>query len=359
MHFPEIVWWISLAILTGYHLFIFRSGKSGLKTSNPGNIPGVSVVIAVKNGSDMLQQNLPHILSQEYPMFEVIIVDDHSDEVESEKLKKIVQQKPHVSWFQSDLNPGKKYALGLGIDKAKYDLILCTDADCRPMGQDWIKSMVKQYPGNDIVLGYSPYSKSNGWLNRFVRFETVMTGIQYLSWAMRGRAYMGVGRNMLYARSLFQKIDPYKNQKHIPYGDDDLWIQQASATTKIGVSIDKASHVISAPATSWKEWVKQKHRHMSAAHHYDKRSWWQPGLYGLALMAHWFLLPFVLPGSHLIVVILFVAGLVIRWMTYDKWSRELGDRDTIGGYPFLEAVHALYLAGVGVFTMFVKKKKWS
>jgi cellulose synthase/poly-beta-1,6-N-acetylglucosamine synthase-like glycosyltransferase len=317
-------------------------------------------VIAVKNGSDHIQQNLSYILSQDYPLFEVIIVDDHSDNAESEKLKKIVQQIPRVSLFRSNLNPGKKYALGLGINKAKYELILCTDADCRPMGPDWIQGLVKQYESNGVVLGYSPYSKSKGWLNRFIRFETVTTGIQYFSWAMTGRAYMGVGRNMLYARSLFQKIDPYKNHQHLPYGDDDLWIQQASASVKIGVNIDLATHVISTPATSWKEWVKQKHRHMSAAHHYDKRTWWQPGLYGLALIAHWFLLPFALPGSHLIVVvILFVAGLFIRWMTYEKWSRELGDRDTVSWYPFLEAGQALYLAAMGIFTMFAKKKKWN
>jgi biofilm PGA synthesis N-glycosyltransferase PgaC len=355
-----LIWYVSFALLLGYHLYVFRSRKNQPVVHQWPELPGVSIVIAVKNGSENLIKNINAFITQEYPLFEIIIVNDHSSPQEKSKLEEIVKRFPQVTLYHSTDQPGKKQALTLGIDKAKHDLILCTDADCTPAGNGWIKSMVEHSSGDELVLGYSPYVQSKGVLNYFIRFETVMTGIQYLSWAMVGRPYMGVGRNMLYPRKLFLKENPYKNQKHIPYGDDDLWVQQASMSGNVAINIDKASHVFSTAATSLHEWVNQKHRHLSAGHYYKKNVWWQPGLYGLALILHWFLLPFLIPFPFDGLIFIFlVLGLAIRWDTYRRWTYKLGDRDTDLWYPILEVGYALYLAGMGVITLVNKKKTWN
>ncbi len=344
----------------GYHFFIFRTSNKKSSTHEWSAHPGVSIVIALKNGGDSLARHFKEFLSQEYPLYEIIIVNDHSSPEEQKKLEEIVFGFPQVSLHHSKAQPGKKQALSLGIDKAKYDLILCTDADCIPAGNGWIKSMVMHGNGDNLILGYSPYVQNTGFLNLFVRFETVMTGIQYLSWAMAGKPYMGVGRNMLYPRKLFQQEDPYKDQTHIPYGDDDLWVQHASSAGKVAVNTEKASHVFSSPATSWKEWFRQKHRHLSAAHHYQMKVWWQPGLYAMALISHWFLLPFLIVSSlDNMMPAIFVLGLAVRWDTYRRWTSRLGDRDTDIWYPLLEVGYALYLAGMGFITIVAKKQTWN
>jgi glycosyltransferase involved in cell wall biosynthesis len=354
------LWLFSLLILMGYHFFIFRIRNKRSPTQPWSPLPGVSIVIAVKNGSDNLARHFKEFLTQNYPLYEIIIVNDYSSPEERNKLEDLVHGLAQVSLVHSTDLPGKKQALSLGVAKGKYELILCTDADCRPSGKDWIESMVKHCSGDDLVLGYSPYEQSKGFLNRFVRFETVMTGIQYLSWAMAGRPYMGVGRNMLYPRKLFRQEDPYKDQRHIPYGDDDLWVQQASSKSKVVVNTEKASHVFSSPASSWKQWFKQKHRHLSAAHHYHKNVWWQPGLYAMALISHWFLLPFLIMSSTgNMILAVFVLGLAVRWDTYRRWTWRLGDRDTDLWYPFLEVGYALYLAGMGIITSVAKKQTWN
>lgn len=360
MNILEMIWYVSLIVLMGYHFFIFRTGNKKSSTHPWSPLPGVSIVIAVKNGSDSLARHFKEFLSQDYSLYEIIIVNDYSTPDEQKKLEEMVHGLSEVTLYHSIDQPGKKQALTLGIDKAKYELILCTDADCRPAGMEWIKSMVMHCNGENLVLGYSPYVQSKGFLNLFVRFETVMTGIQYLSWAMVGRPYMGVGRNILYPRKLFQQEDPFKDQKHIPYGDDDLWVQQASSIGKVVVNTEKASQVFSSPATSWKQWFKQKHRHLSAAHHYQMKAWWQPGLYAMALISHWFLLPFliVLPLDNMMCAV-FILGLAVRWDAYRRWTSRLGDRDTDLWYPFLEVGYALYLAGMGVITIVAKKQTWN
>ena len=354
------LWLFSLLILLGYHFFVFRARNRESSTHPWSPLTGVSIVIAVKNESKNLIENINAFITQDYPLFEIIIVNDHSSPEEKIRLEELVIGFPQASLYHSSDQPGKKQALTLGIDKAKYDLILCTDADCRPAGKEWILSMVMYCHGDNLVLGYSPYVKSKGFLNLFVRFETVMTGMQYLSWALMGRPYMGVGRNMLYPRKLFQQEDPYKNQKDIPYGDDDLWVQQASSKSKVVVNTEKASHVFSSPATSWKQWFKQKHRHLSAGHYYQMKAWWQPGLYAMALMSHWVLLPFLMMSSPDNMLLAgFFLGLAVRWDTYRRWTSRLGDRDTDLWYPLLEVGYALYLAVMGFITIVAKQQKWN
>ena len=344
----------------GYHFLIFRTRDRRTVLHQGEELPGVSIVIAVRNGSDQLTRNLGAFLSQDYPTFEIIIVDDHSDQEEKDKLEEVVSNHPRVSLLHSDQSPGKKYALAQGIQNATYDLILCTDADCIPAGSGWITSMVSQNQGQELVLGYSPYKRTGGLLNLIVRFETVMTGIQYLSWAMKGRPYMGVGRNMLYSRRLFLEANPYQGHEGIPYGDDDLWVQQASRLTTVNVNFEKAAHVYSDPPISWSQWIKQKHRHLSAGHHYSHASLWQPGIYGMALIMHWLLLPLFLPiAFDSLMFTVLVIGLAVRWDTYRRWARQLGDMDTAWWYPLLDIGYALYLAGMGIFTSVVKKKTWN
>jgi cellulose synthase/poly-beta-1,6-N-acetylglucosamine synthase-like glycosyltransferase len=287
-------------------------------------------------------------------------VDEHSKPEEKRKLEQAVSSHPMISLYHSDQPQGKKQALKLAIEKSKYELILCTDADCTPAGHEWIKSMVEHSMGHDLVLGYSPYKRGGGLLNLMVRFETVMTGIQYLSWAVKGLSYMGVGRNMLYPRKLFLDSDPYKHHHGIPYGDDDLWVQQARELVEVNVSFEKASHVYSTPPATWLEWLRQKHRHLSAGHQYSNAYWWLPGIYGMALIAHWLLFPLFIPlATDSLMFTLFVIGLAIRWDTCRKWTKRLGDGDTALWYPLLEVAYALYLAGMGIFTAVAKKKTWN
>jgi cellulose synthase/poly-beta-1,6-N-acetylglucosamine synthase-like glycosyltransferase len=339
---------------------VFLRNTNRIEFSENVDVPGVSIIIAVKNGAESLAVNLPYILAQSYSSFEVMIVNDHSTTDETKKLEALKIHFPQISLHHSDRNSGKKNALTLGVEKAKYEMVLCTDADCCPAGKEWIKNMVAQSKDMNLVLGYSPYVKRKGVLNFFIRFETVMTGIQYLSWAMMGRPYMGVGRNMLYGRSFFLAADPYKDQHHVPYGDDDLWVQKAGSNSKASVCFEKESHVFSVAERTWLGWIRQKHRHLSAGHHYHLNRWWQPGLYGMALIIHWILAPILLLLMFSpVMFIFFFAALSIRWYVYHTWTVKLEDKDTEIAYPLLELGYALYLAAMGIVTLVSKKKTWN
>ncbi|MEP6646456.1 MAG: glycosyltransferase [Saprospiraceae bacterium] len=355
----QVIWLACLVIISLYHLYIFWHAQPAKSSKSVAPLQGVSIIIASKNDSSLLQKHLDQIIHQDYPDFEIVIADDHSELAERKKLDELKQIWPDLKIVQSPL-VGKKYALHIAIHSAKNELLLVTDADCIPASKEWIKKMVLHKMDGDIVLGYSPYFKRSGWLNAMIRFETVMTGIQYLSWAIKGRPYMSVGRNTLYSRALFMTLDPLRHHLNIPYGDDDLGLQSMANSTRVNICADTNAHVFSIPASSWTEWITQKHRHLSAGHYYKTSLWWQPALYGIALVVHWLLFPLLIIFLKWQLWLLpFALGLFIRWVNYFYWTKKLGDMDTVVKFPLLEIAYAAYLAILGCITAVSKKKTWN
>src|SRR5690606_20033884 len=168
----------------------------------------VSVIICAKNEAENLQKNIPHILAQNYPDFELVLINDASSDETLDVIKSFAEQDPRVKYVDVVNNEAfwanKKYSLTLGIKKAKNNYLLFADADCRPDSANWIQEMAGRFTNKkELILGYSPYESKPSLLNLLIRFETVMTAIQYFSFAKTGSPYMGVGRNLAYTNKLF------------------------------------------------------------------------------------------------------------------------------------------------------------
>lgn len=358
MYVYEWIWLFCLLILTGYHMVVFKR-KPITRPRTFAQWPGVSIIIAHKDESEHVKQNLESLLQQNYPLFEIIIVDDHSSTVEKNNLTQIVDASDGLRMLSSDLQ-GKKHALIYGIESAQHELILCTDADCKPRSEDWIRKMVESGKRNEIILGYSPYKKQNGWMNLFIRFETAMTAIQYMSWAIAGRPYMGVGRNLMFPKKLFLEKKPYESKENIPFGDDDLWVQKLTDYVPARICDDPSSFVETVGHTNVHDWLNQKHRHLSAGHYYTTGHLAKPGIYGIALFFHWALiLVLIICSFWWRWVPVFIIGIAIRWISYGGWTKRLGDRDTNFWYPVLEFLYAMYLGFMGIYTWIRKKKTWN
>jgi hypothetical protein len=150
---------------------------------------------------------------------------------------------------------------------------LLTDADCYPKSDQWLQRMVSNLSREKkIVLGYGGYERKRGLLNLLIRYETVFTAIQYLSYAIKGRPYMGVGRNLAYEKALFFENKGFASHYHIASGDDDLLVNQISTRMNTAIEISKESHTLSIPKNNFRDWIKQKQRHLSAGNLYKPGS---------------------------------------------------------------------------------------
>lgn len=239
--------------------------------------PGVSVILCAHNEAYNLSNYLQALLTQDYPTYEVIVVDDGSEDdtraaIESYMVR---DSRLHMTFvpFGARVGSTKKLALTLAAKAAQYDYLLLTDADCRPESNQWIREMVTGFqPSTDIVLGYGAYFYEKGHVNRLVRFDTLFNGLHYLGAAICGHPYMGVGRNLAYRKSLFFDSGGFTHQMMNRAGDDDLFVNHTATKQNTQVVLSRESYTWSPAKKTLGEWLQQKRRHLSVSPAYRSQT---------------------------------------------------------------------------------------
>jgi len=268
---------IAFLIQMGIYLFVFlKLPLYKRKKKNPFS-SGISVIICARNEELNLEHFLPRVLKQDYPEFEVVVVNDSSTDNTEELLIQLSSQFKQLRYTSIPVNDkpsrGKKLALTIGLKAASYEHIILSDADCYPVGDQWLKRMSSSFTmDHKIVLGYGGYERKKGLLNTLIRYETTFTAIQYLSYAIKGKPYMGVGRNLAYEKTLFFDNKGFAGHYHLISGDDDLFVNENATGLNCAVEFSPESHTRSLPETKFPAWIKQKKRHLSAGSHYKTSS---------------------------------------------------------------------------------------
>lgn len=340
-----------------YYIFIFgKFSFQKIQSPSPKNI-AVSVLICAKNEAKNLKKFLPSILGQDYPNFEVVLINDGSTDktlkvMESFKSEhdniKIVNVKSIEAFWGN-----KKYALTLGIKSAKYDFLLFTDADCQPVSKSWISEMSSHFTNSkSIVLGYGAYHKIKGsLLNKLIRFETLMTATQYFSYAKIGQPYMAVGRNLAYRKELFFEASGYINHIKIKSGDDDLFVNQIANAENTSICFSKESFTESIPKKNLKDWITQKRRHISTAKHYKFKHKFLLTVFYATQLLFWVLAAILLSTLcyWIMVSTLVFTRFLAQYLCLGFASKKLNETDLLFLLPFLE----LFLISLQFF-IFIK-----
>jgi biofilm PGA synthesis N-glycosyltransferase PgaC len=324
----------------------------------------ISVIICARNEAGNIWQYLPAILEQDYPDFEVIVVNDHSTDNTLAVLYELAEKYPHlfiIDYEEKSLLQGKRAALLKGIQSARYEHLLLTDADCQPVSKYWIEEMAQPYihPEVEIVLGYSPYRQLPGFLNKLIRFETLLTAIQYLSYALWKAPYMGVGRNLSYRKSTFMLSGQFSTHNSLS-GDDDLLISEMSNGLNTAIVLSPESHVISQPETSFKDWLQQKRRHSEAGFNYILIHKILLGSFMASMILVnilWIPLLLFSPFSVLIILII-IAKTIIQYAIYIPVCRKLHCEGLLRWLPVLDFSLSYFFVTLGILSVF-KIKEWT
>jgi cellulose synthase/poly-beta-1,6-N-acetylglucosamine synthase-like glycosyltransferase len=350
--------------LAFYWLIFWRLGRYKQPVNDAGS-QGVSVVICAHNEYHHLCDTLPLILEQDYPKFEVLVVNHSSDDDTSFLLSGLEEKYPHLTTIniKEDLNffSGKKFPLSIGIKSAKYEMVLLTDADCKPVSKDWIRHMRSAYrPKTEVVLGFGPYSRSEGLLNKLIRFDTTHIAIQYLSYALAGIPYMGVGRNLSYMKQIFYKNQGFISHYRIRSGDDDLFINRAANRSNTTIMVHPDSYTMSDPKQTLAEWITQKKRHLSTSHLYKFRHKLLLGLYSFSLVAFYAMLILLLSLNWSVIPVLglFLLRLLSQYIVFARCMKQLNEKDLVPFLPAYEVMLLLFNAGILISNVFHKPARW-
>ena len=329
----------------GYYLYLSRfSFLKAEKSSKQFDRVPVSVIVCAKNEAQNLKANIPLLVAQQYPEFEIILINDNSSDDSLEIMEAFALQSDKIRVVDVAGNEhfwgSKKYALTLGIKRVKHEHLLFTDADCAPTSPKWIENMVNQFDNEKtIVLGYGAYHRiKRSWLNKIIRFETVLTAVQYFGYAINRNPYMGVGRNLAYTAKTFYNNRGFMEHIKIASGDDDLFINSAATATNTAICLSPEAFTYSNPKLTWKSWFIQKRRHTSVAQHYKTKHKLQLGLFYLSQVL-FLLLAFILLGlgfNWQLTLTIILLRYAIAWIVIGSASGKLNERDLLLWFPIIE-----------------------
>ncbi len=330
--------------------------------------PPVSVIICAKNEYENLKENLPLVLEQDYPSYEVILVNDFSEDETFFLLKsleskykhfKVINLRGNVNFFE-----GKKLALAVGIKSAAHEIVLLTDADCRPAGKHWIRHMAAGFTAKkDIVLGYGGYERKPGFLNALIRFDTLVIAMQYMGFALAGRPYMGVGRNLAYRKSLFFKSGGFASHYKIKSGDDDLFINKVADKKNTSVVLDPRSHTFSNPKETFGAWFRQKKRHLSTGVYYRFMHKLRLGLFSISTFFFYacFIASLFFAQTYLsllAVLGLFLLRTISMVLMHYYAGKRLSEQKLFIYSPIFDLILVLLNPVFALSNIFYRKNKW-
>ena len=309
--------------------------------STKSELPPVSVILCAHNEAYNISQYLPVLLTQDYPEYEVIVVDDGSEDETRAMVERYMVCDPrlHLTFVPYGARVGstKKLALTLAAKAAKYEYLLLTDADCVPESNHWISEMMRGFQSSkDIVLGFSPYFAEKGHVNRLVRYDTLFNGLHYLGAALCGHPYMGVGRNLAYRKGLFFASGGFTHLMNKIAGDDDLFVNHVATKTNTAVVLSRDSFTWSLPKKTMKEWWQQKRRHLSVSPAYKGstkiRLGIEPMLRGLFYATALLMMVIYFPTSYtelpaipfMVAVGLFLVRWILQTAVLNVSARRMG-----------------------------------
>ena len=321
--------------------------------------PPISVIICAKDEADNLRKFLPFVLQQDYPCYEVIVINDGSTDETEDLLRELCKNHSNLrSTFvpigANNLST-KKLGLTLGIKAASYDLLLFTDADCMPEDKLWIAKMARNFDTKiEFVLGYGAYLHKKGLLNKLITYDTLFIALQYLGMAAAGKPYMGVGRNLAYRKETFFTNKGFASTLNLKSGDDDLMVNKSANYKNTRIEIAPESITWSEPNTSYKSWFFQKERHMSVASYYTCVSKFRLMLEPLSRgLFYSMLIVLAVVGNIYTLIValsLMVTRLIVQLVIVNSSAKHFGDRKYFFTLPFFD----IYLPLVSLYIVYIE-----
>lgn len=324
----------------------------------------VSLIICAKNEADNLRENIPLWLDQDHPDFEIILINDSS----TDDTKKVIEQAAEIHERIHTVNienneafwSNKKYSLTLGIKRAFNKRLLFTDADCKPASNQWLRLMTADLDDQKhLVLGYGAYQSQPGLLNALIRFETVMSAVQYFSYAKAGMPYMGVGRNLAYTSQLFYDNSGFMSHMSIPSGDDDLFVNEVATKENTSCCYHEDAFTYSIAKRSFKEWFRQKRRHITTSKYYKPRHRILLAGYYLSNLLFWLLgilCFFFVDWKIPLAVIIF--RFLLQYLFIGNALKLLKEKKLLPYLPFLELFLVFFQLTIFISNKVVKPKRW-
>lgn len=352
--------------LLSYYLIFSSLSLNANENKRKLKINKISLLICAKDELENLKLHLPIWAAQKGLQFEIIIVNDNSTDGSKVWLDKQTESYPflkilHLEAHENDVLKGKRFALFSGLELVQNEYVVLSDADCYPKSDYWLKEMAQSFnEDTEIVLGYSPYKTTNDLLGQLIDYETLLTALQYLSFAKIGFPYMGVGRNIAYKKSILNR-DKFLESNLSIGGDDDLLVAKLANQKNTSISIKQDSFVYTLPENSFTDWKHQKKRHYNTAKHYDFKNIILVGAFGLLNSMFYFILFLMicLDFSILVIIILYLFKHCLMLATNLMNLKQFKQSNLVYRIWYIDLIFMITFLFLHISSLFNFKNVWN
>ena len=260
------------------HRFLSNEIERGRNMPSPeGELPPFSVIVISRDQCNELRQNLPLILNQIYPAFEVLVVDINSTDGTKKLLEKMEEEYPNLHHTFTPASARdismQRLAITLGVKASIHPWIVITQADCTPVSHQWLKRMgesIKGHRSAEIVVGYTRYSKESDYTARKMFFYRFWQQMKTLAYAKKYGAYRSEGTNLAYKKELFLSHQGFASHVNLLMGATDIMVNQNSTKNNTALCIHPDS-IIEQKVPARKHWVQDRLYFLESVKHFTRK----------------------------------------------------------------------------------------
>lgn len=198
-----------------------------VRRQHPREVDGISIVVILTDDFDYLENTIPVIMGQEYPDFELVVVDVSSSAEFADELQMLKTRFPNLTSARLDPDPrfriSNKMIYNVGIKTARYGNVILTTPDASPTSSKWLDCMAKGFANGEILIAYCGLEPTRG--NGLMRCSRLMTSVRYLSAAAAGHPYRGILQNLGINKELYLEKRGF-NRLDMTVGEDDIFVQK-------------------------------------------------------------------------------------------------------------------------------------
>lgn len=351
--------WFYVRFLGG----ISRESKRQLsKTPSESAImPGVSVIVCANDQAAALSTNLPLLLNQEYPEFQVVVVNNASTDNTEDVLQRF---ESYPNFYHTFVPPGvrnvsfRKMAMTIGIKAATHDYVLFVDPMGIPAGNRWLASMMGQVDNEaGVVLGYASNRHKQDFWHRMVAYDTLFSAMKYLGLALKGLPYRAHPSNLAFRKDLFFSQKGFSSHLFLQSGADDLLIREMATPKNIRVELSRESFIQLDKNASWTAWKNELLNHFTTSGLYKPGVRFLLKLEGLTRLLFYvltlFLLVLTLANGYYVWLsvsaVLLLTRFIVQGSVLNKTAKQLNESTTAFLYPIFDIVLPLVKAYIKLF----------
>ncbi len=253
---------------------------------SPLPLPGISVIVlAAHADADYMEESIPLMMEQDYPNFEVIVVNMDKSEAVDDAIIRLQMAYPTL---RATFIPGssanvskRKLGITLGIKAARHDVVAVTSAHCFPQSRQWLRAMGRHFDDyTDMVLGYSHnrHADDRAFGHRYRTYDNTADAARYLAAAIHGNTFRGNADNIAYKRSAFLAVKGFSSSLNLKYGDDDIFVSQVADGDNVAVELSPES-ILEARHVDYAYYYK-----VTKEHHYFTQKFLPSKMLGIRIL---------------------------------------------------------------------------